>query len=527
MRCCPKCGEKFDDHDIRTICSTCLESLVPCKDDESSSPLTTASGPITVGTSVATQAMTMPSVTTTLPTISIPEMRIPDIPAPTIPTEVPQVPPAPAQPQLPQQPEPSAPPITPGPDPDYPQPTVIPEPEPVPTPSPIPTPAPPTPTPPPEPVPTAHAKAIPAGKTPKPTKTSPVQQHLTQDEQSTGNFIAVALAIAGGTMGLVAAIHLFTTSPENFGLSTLIFNGLFIFLGVWLIRHSSYRRGILRTKMALLAEPRFGAPLPLEVTIGVLRTIPITEGTLTITADEEAVSGKDNGKKIYHSNIFTRTVPVKLATRWQAGSIVKLNPQFILPIDGVASLSGRYNKIVWKAKLWIGIPGWYPDIRLSLPLPLLAVRLRGDEPEQINTNRYSLPNLGDINAVISLECATGSLNTPRLHVGRKVPFSLQIIPNNKPNGEKLSVELSYHITGSGNEESVVVEHIQCFRNGWKASVQQQENGFLTIPRTAPATHDGTHINVSWSVTVYRETGWHKNSHVRQVFAANVVPDEVD
>lgn len=519
MRCCPKCGEKYDDHDIRTLCSSCLVSLISCDETEDSSVSVSHAGPITVGSPISMETMTMPTAMTTLPTITIPEVRLPEIPEPTIPTEVPQIPPAPSQPTI----APDTPPLMPQPDPDYPQPTIIPEPTPMPVP----------PQQPQEPMPVAPAPAqqahpvddIPSSQIKRENAKGKPQQYLTNDEQIMGKLSSVLYAIMGGIVCLIAVVNLFSTRAEDFGFWTLVVNGGLLFLGVYLVRQAIYRSVIQRAKLVVVGTPCLGKVLCFDATIGVLRTVPVTGGTLTVTAEEEAVSGSGKSQTTHRRTIFTRTLPLTLPEQWRAGSIITLTPQCAIPIDAVPSFKGKHNSIKWKAQLWVGIPGFYPDVRLTVPLYVPAVRIQSEQQEAVPCPRYALTNLGDLNAEITLDCPIGPNKLPCLHAGRSVPFSLDITPKKIQENEAIWVELSYQISGDGDGETMIVSRVPCFRRGWHADTQQQEQATLTIPKDAPITYHGTHVRVDWMVSVKKEIPWKKD--LRQIFEVHVVPDEAE
>lgn len=522
MRCCPKCGDKFEDTDFRTMCPSCMVSLVRASAESASQASMNQSGPVTVG--MPTPA---PTATISMPTITMPEMRMPDIPTPTLPPEVPARPFTP-QPAPGPQPTPPDTPVMPPPDPK--QPTVIPTPQPAPQPIPQPQPEPqPIPQPKPlEPVPMGRVikpaiQPVTVAK-PKPAVESdpstPVQRTLTADEINSARSAAAGMGFAAAICGFILLIALFNISAESFGFFTLIFFGGWIALVVFLTRQAIFRYSIHNIKVTIPGPTRLGSSLRFEVAVGVLRTLPVTGAELTITATERAQKGSGDSKKVSTHTIFTRTIPIKTPANWQAGKMLVFRPQMPLPAEAMPTFQTKSNSVQWSAALWVGIPGWYPDIRQRVPLTIPALR-EGHALPPSGPQDYSLPELGDLSAALTLECPLSATQFPIFPAGQKIPFRLQIAPQEKGENSKISLELSYRITGSGDTEQVTVDHVECFRRGWQAGIQQQEHGFLTVPADSPITYDGTHIHVVWLCTVRQELSWRRDR--RQIFEVLVTP----
>lgn len=509
MRCCPKCGAQYEDTDFRTMCGNCLVSLVASTAPAEPSEMAQV-GPIIASSPLPTITS---SATMTLPEITVPTMTVPEIEQPIPPTEVPQIPPP--------QPEPA-----PTPNPTEPQPPVIPAPSPQPVLPPVPTPQPIShPALSPEPKPTVRTA-------PRATVTTPTERKQTDAQEKerplSGEEIGNAMAaVIGFRIGAVVAvvialISLFNTTSSEFTFFTLIFDGGLIGLSVYLIRQAIYRSAIQRVKLVQLPGTQLGSMLCFDLLVGVLRTIPITESELRITAEEFTERGSGKNRTTTQQTIFSRTIPVCPPGQWPGRTQLTFHPLLTLPADGIPSFEGQHHHIKWSAQLWISIPGWYPDIRLRVPLVIPPVRV-ADKALPSSMHAFSLPNLASMQAQFSLDCPMDKCNRPILYAGRKTPFSLAITPRTKDEASKLLVELSYTITGDGGVEQSVVDRATCFTNGWKQEMRQQENSGLLVPTICPISYEGKHFQVHWSITVRNSLLWRKE---QQIFEVIVLPDEV-
>ena len=560
MRCCPKCGARFEDSDIRSMCGSCMVSLVPLKDDPAAASQMDAPGPISVGP-IAPFMPDIPPVTVAMPEMSVPDMRLPDIPMPAMPPEVPAAPGTPEP-----QPGPIPSPFTPQPEPDYPQPTIIPEPEPQPAPMPTPS------EPPPEPVPVAEAVApspsseqphvpyqqtalpnlltgnaakipeapkpamarqsgsAPAVRTQRPAGTplagktadniAATRRALTAEEEGSSRSVSIGQAVLAGIALLIAFLVLINTDEDNFNLFTLVLIGGFVTLAIYLIRQAIYHSAIQSVKFTTHANPRLGGPLRFDVYIGAMRKLPVTDASITITGRERAVQGSGKSQSSYLHTIFSRTIPIGLPGFLDGGSMLVFHPQTLLPADTMPTFSGSYNHIEWSATLHVGIPGWYPDIKQRAVITIPPINI-GTLPAT-SPHRYALPNLNDLQATISFDCAATKENIPLLPAGHPLPFTLEMQPKEDGANKKLWVELIYVVTGSGDTERNTVERVACFRQGWKAGVAQREQGTLTLPVSIPITYSGHFLRIQWGLNVRTEVPWAADR--QQAFEVMVVPD---
>ncbi|MHB9130256.1 MAG: vacuolar protein sorting-associated family 26 protein [Armatimonadota bacterium] len=503
MRKCPKCGAEFTDNDLRTMCSSCLVNLVQV-DEPSPLDVMAIAGPISVGPSappspVLATTIVMPEIEIRMPEIAIPSASVPLLP------EVPQIrPPAPAE-----VPGPFPSPVTPQPEPDEPQPGIpMPQPAPVPVPAPQPGPAP---MPQPQPVPQPAPMPLPPDPT-QPSSQAPTIQfrrRLSPEEINSGNIQPVLFVIASCLCGLFTLIALFGTAAEDFSFLNLLLLGAFSTLTIFCIRQAIYRSTIGEVKVSPLRPPRLGASLPVEVVLHTLREIPVTDVELTITGIERLVSG--NGRsETYRHTFYSHTVPLVQSGQWPAGQEVALTAQVPIPSNAMPTYNSQHGHIEWQLSLWVGIPGWYPDVRHRMPLTVPAVR--GNTLPPITQRRYSLPNLGALNAAIALESLDIPDPRPVFPLGREMPLTLTMRPSVEASSQRVEVELVYEILGAGSNERYTVAKIPCFPSGWRAGEHQSFTGTLRIPKTAPVTFHGKHITIAWSLVVRYQIPRRQHQH---------------
>ncbi|HEY3417754.1 MAG TPA: hypothetical protein VGM23_12795, partial [Armatimonadota bacterium] len=304
MRRCPKCGAEYGDADIRTMCGSCLVSLVP-GGAAASETAPAAAGPVSFGPGAMEPLVAPPPLINV--TVTMPEVSLPPIP------EVPQIPSPPGAPE--QEPGPIEPPLTPQPNPNVPPP-FIPLPQPAPVPAPVPTPGPE-----PQPQPSPMPQPQPAPR-PEPGHGADVAP-LTMQPMNPGSLPgyktrAALYGIAAGVCGFITITFLYGVAAEDFNLGTLLLLSGLCWLTVYLIRQAIYASAIESAKIIVKHSGQLGATLPVEVSVGCLRDITVTDAEITLTAEERAISGGGSGKSrsTYSHVLHTAKVPLKATGQW-------------------------------------------------------------------------------------------------------------------------------------------------------------------------------------------------------------------
>ncbi|OPZ82336.1 MAG: hypothetical protein BWY76_02745 [bacterium ADurb.Bin429] len=336
--------------------------------------------------------------------------------------------------------------------------------------------------------------------------------------------MAAARARSGGFVflailcGAIALGTLFGTAPGEFGFFTLVLLTVLVVGVIVFVRKAIYYSAIDTVDMTPQYQPVLGAPLPVKVDIAVLQSIPITDVEVTLTARERAINRSGKSETTYQEEIYTQTVRVEAGGTWNGGQAVRFTAPLVIPPEMPASFAGKHNFIEWTATLWVGIPGWYPDIRHKLPLtvrPLVA----GVPPLASEPRTFPLPVLGDLHAQLQFTCAMTE-GWPVLQAGSEIPFILTMDPLEAASNQRLRIELAYHITGAGDDEGRTVAAVTCFPGGWTADSSAFTEK-LFIPADAPVSYEGRHIRTRWTLILRREIPWHPDQV--QTFGVVVVP----
>jgi hypothetical protein len=568
MRKCPKCGTTYSDSDLRTMCSSCLVNLERVDEASAMTEMETP-GPISLGQ--ITPPGTAPGELPALPEVTLPpapppvmpEIALPASPEPLLPEPAP-VPeaPAPAGLVIPEPPQ----------APDFaalrnlyvstkddasltPDTLAAAELEATaPVPPPVATPpaayaapdAPPMMGPdevalPPGPVafelPGANATPPPLVSAPPPPATArPIEkdwgseavdaptitaQPLDQNAMLTaktrsGGFVFLAILC-----GIITLFTLFGTSPADFSFFTLVLVSVLVIGVIVFLRKAIYYSAIDTVTLKPQYQPVLGAMLPLQVAVDVLKDIPVTDVEVTLTAQERAIDRGSKSDTTHQHIIYTQTARIPAGGQWTGGQSMFFTANLAIPAELPPSFTGKHNFIEWSAALWVGIPGWYPDIRQKLPLtvrPLVA----GAPLPAIEPRAFSLPELPGLTAYLALSCAMKD-GWPLLQAGSEVPFTLAITTKDGASNERLRVELAYHITGSGDHEDRNIAAVTCFPGGWSAGTQDYTDT-LRIPADVPVSYEGHHLRIRWTLTVRHEVAWQLDKV--QVFNLTMVPAPV-
>ncbi len=498
MRKCPRCGTEYADTDFRTMCGSCLVNLVPMEASDTATPKP-VTGPVRVESAnapVAAIPLTITLVEIVMPELTLPEVSTPELPASPEATLA-------AQPALPE-PGPIPAPLTPQPNPAIPQPPIIPLPSPEQEPVPV-------------PVPVPQPQPRPQPDEPHPTAGAPqVRRVLNAAELSEGRGHST---LAGLGAVVVAILLLFQLHGlgEDFSFFGLLWLGILVAGLIALVRVAIFRSAIHSIKVAPLTPLCLGVVTTIEVTIRTLRELPIDAVQLRFVAEERAEIGSGKSRRVYTHSLFDRTAGLPTLPRWPGERELVFATRLTVPVDAIPSFSGRSNGINWRAELWVGIPGWYPDIRQTVPLTVLPVRTPA-APLPMSAPAYTLPELKELNARIAFTCPVTERNMPIFQPGQRIPFILSIAPGGSAPAPYLWVELGYRVSGSGSTEFTQVANLSFPTERWSTG---RCDGELTLPPASPITYTGTHVKIAWSITVRQAISWHQDR--RQIFEVKVVP----
>jgi hypothetical protein len=319
----------------------------------------------------------------------------------------------------------------------------------------------------------------------------------------------------------VVSFLTFTNLAQNPALFFLL--AAFVAGAVAATRASLYQGAIDTVVVEPKADTLLGALLPIDITIAVLRELSVTNAHLTITARERVIKKDGDSSTTYTHTLFTHTSQMGAPMQWPGGATMRLAAQVPIPAEAIPSFAGATNHIEWTAALWVSIPGWYPDIRKTMPMLVRPLRA-GAPPITARYISLDVPALRGLSARLSVENAATPDGTLLLPIGQSVPVTLTVIPE-KTAARPLRVELAYHISGTGTHEDRVVAGSTFFVNGAKPGVTNEETRAITIPATAPISYDGRYLRVRWTLTIAEDT--FAASAQRQTFPVIVVPGQAE
>ena len=340
----------------------------------------------------------------------------------------------------------------------------------------------------------------------------PYTRRMTLDEITQGAAISILLWIGASFCGLLFLWAL--TILDKVWLALLFAVPTF-----FLARQAIFQGAVRSAKLIAVSNPRLGAPIKLRCTIALLRKIPITGGTITVVAEERAIRGNGRNARTLTETCYSQTTDIiSTPAIWTGGNEVTLEAQMGIPDALPSTFKGGSNFITWSAKLWVGIPSWYPDIRVRIPLDVPPLRA-GGLPAPVSKKVYDLPELDDLHAQLTLESAAAPGGISQLAIGQPAAFTLTITPEKSAPEQKIWLEVGFVTAGSGNREHMNVVSVLCFPHGWAAGATQQFSEKIVIPPSfvssnifmtggyTPVSYQGKFVVICWQITIRREIPW--------------------
>jgi hypothetical protein len=338
------------------------------------------------------------------------------------------------------------------------------------------------------------------------------------------------------TLGaMVTVVLALVNLSGSAGFFSFIFFLGFTFLSVYLVRQAIYHSAISKAIIRQINTAMPGRMMKIEIDIGVMKTIPVNQIKLTVSLNE--VTAKQDGNKKSSTQTFLRysrdIVLVKTPVVWTQQSIVTLTAWIELPKDAEGSFKSEYNQLAWTAELYGEIPGWYPDIRMQVPLQVLPIIERKIAPSE--TKEFRLEDLRGLNASITLNAPLDINGRVTVPLGREIPFSVLINPTNSGPHRKLFLETVMLIKGAGATENKVIHRQLLFGNGWEARQKLEKSGVFILPLQAvyssnvdisgilPISYTGKYLSIEWQLLVREEIPWEK--HPSDFVPIIVVPAE--
>lgn len=490
MRVCPKCGTKYEDSDIRSMCGNCMVSLVPAPPEGTTQevpgpiPYTTVYSPSTVMPDITLPDIFTP--TTAMPMGStMPGIEMPDVVAPagmpTAPTPeaeaaalaeaVRQVTPVEdrASAPIPVYVAPVAPPPT------YSRPA------------------------PPKPSPLVSPLSAPVVANEAATFTP--GRALTPEEMSSARMQSGAFWIAG-----VIAILIALSALGGGTFFSFLVLALFTLFGTLAIRKAISVAAINSVTLAVSGPVPLNGDLGVDIRLAVLRELPITEATLELRAIVESVDRTAKNQK-QTEVIYSTKVQLEAGTRWAAGKMMVGRTSIHIPTDGIPSFKVNENQVRWELTLAVIIPGWYPDIKKVMSVQVLAKRQGITNPPVLPVT-FQLSNISDLGVKLTLQASRGASDVPAMTVGKPVKMIVTINPNtpSKVNSHLL-LELKCNVGAESHWEKLSVATVNCFPQGWKAEQPLSTEVNINLPATVPVSFRGSYIMTRWVIELRYTAPW--------------------
>ncbi len=296
----------------------------------------------------------------------------------------------------------------------------------------------------------------------------------------------------------------------------------FTFLSVFLIRQAIYHSAISKAVIRQINTAMPGRIMKLEIDLGIMKTIPINHIKLTVSLNE--VAAKQDGNKKNTTQTFLRysrdVMLIKSPVVWGQQSCVTLTAWVELPKDAEGSFKSEFNQLAWTAELHGEIPGWYPDIRMHVPLQVMPIIERKIAPSE--KKEFKLDNLRGLNAIVAIDAPLDINGRVTVPLGREIPYSISINPSNSGPHRKLFLEATMFIKGAGTTETKVIHRQVLFSNGWEARQKLEKTGTFILPLQAvyssnvdangilPVSYNGKYLSIEWQLVIREEIPWEKH-----------------
>ncbi len=490
MRVCPKCGTKYEESDIRSMCGNCMVSLVPAPPEGTAQevpgpiPYTTVYSPSTVMPDITLPDIFTP--TTAMPTSSMmPGIEMPDVVAPAgMPTAPTPEAKAAALAEVVRQ-------VTSVQDrAPAPPPVFV---APVPPPPSYTRPAPPKP-----PLPATNITEGAATFTPG--------RALTPEEMSSARMQSGAFWITG-----VIAILIALSALSGGTFFSFLMLALFTLLGTLAIRKAISVAAINSVTLAISGPVALNGDLGVDIRLAVLKELPITEATLELRAIVESVDHKAKNQK-QTEVIYSTKVQLEAGTRWAAGKMMTGHTSIHIPTDGIPTFKMSENQVRWELTFAVSIPGWYPDIKKELPVQVLAKRQGITNPPVLPVT-FQLSNISDLGVKLTLQASRGASDVPAMAVGKPVKMIVTINPKTQSKANShLIMELKCNVGAESNWEKLSVATVNCFPQGWQAEQPLSTEVNINLPATVPVSFRSSNIMARWVIELRYTTPWVTERH---------------
>lgn len=190
--------------------------------------------------------------------------------------------------------------------------------------------------------------------------------------------VAVGIVLAWAAWGVWK-----TAEPEDRGSAfLLVVLALGAFVGSFFVLREIIIRSV--TEISLTVNPekaRLGETVELDVRVRTKRELKVGQVVLGLGCSQHAVRGSGKQSRHYKKEMFEAkhvaakdiTLTPGLMHRWRAS--------FQIPRDGMHSFECPSNEIRWEARLWMAVPGAFPDVRRNWEITVVPRRVKEGREE--------------------------------------------------------------------------------------------------------------------------------------------------
>lgn len=323
-----------------------------------------------------------------------------------------------------------------------------------------------------------------------PRATTPVERRIRQ-----GDPVATGLAVVACILTIFALSLTAPVLAGKAGLGSVVFAALFWVLVVVTTRAFLFRHYVREISLILPRTAQPGEAIPYRLVIEPARDLPASTATLTLRAEERAVSMGQHESRTRRTEVFRLDTQLFRQVVLTAGHQHAFEGKLALPANAVPTFDGRWNSLKWEARLWVVIPGWRPDVHKRLPLTVSTL-ISGPPPPEPRTNVVPLDWADRCHAELEIT-AEQEHGVLRLQTGQQTHARLRLTPTRKLTCGHVWIELGYRVDGQGGSEGGVACRAELPGGEW-ASGETVERAFvLTVPAQGPVSYAGQCFNITW------------------------------
>jgi len=334
----------------------------------------------------------------------------------------------------------------------------------------------------------------PSGAQPAPPTVHPHEEY--SDLSTIGWAILAAfltILAARGTIGLLLG------EPHLFA---LIWTA-----GLWLLvvlttRMWLYRYHLRAVQFHFPSSIGLGSEVAYRLVLTPARRLPVDCATLLLRAEERVRSFSNNAEKTLRVERFRTIVEICRDIILAGNQEAVFAGTFTLPEHVPPSFAGEHNSVLWTARVWVGMPGWRPDVRKRLDLTVLAVvPPKPEEPAAPESSEIPLPALEACGARLTLNAPLDAEGRVRVRAGESVEGRLLLRPREQVGCRRILLEVGYAVASRGHDERRTIQTETLWEGELEADREIEVPVNLDLPAAGPVSYYGQNFDIHWSARI--------------------------